>query len=94
MVEVQAGTARQTGRQKYCTEHAIRLLIVYIHLSVYNVQYGAMTTKTKYPSEVQGTEVRLQLSTLHHRGESHYTLGTKTLMNTVGLVSYICSGTM
>ena len=32
-------------------------------------------------SEVLGTEVRLQLSTVHHRGESHYTPGTKTLTN-------------
>ena len=61
-------------------------------LKCYNIQYGIMTTKTltKLPtsSEVLGTEVRLQLSTLYHRGESHYTLGTNTLMNTVGLVSY------
>ena len=50
---------------------------------------SVMTTKTftKLPNLILspiGTDVRLQLSTLHHRGESHYTLGTKTLTNAVG----------
>ena len=64
---------------------------IVISLKCYSVQYGAMTTKTstklQTSSEVLGTEVRLQLSTLHHRGESHYLLSTKTLMNALDLVS-------
>ena len=61
---------------------------IVISLKCYSVQYGAMTTKTstklQTSSEVLGTEVRLQLSTLHDRGKSHCTVGMKTL---VGLVS-------
>ena len=75
-------------RNKYYTEHVIRLPTSIYELKCYNAKYGVMATKTftrlQTSSEVLGTEVRL--STLHHmRREVHYTIGTKAFTNTVGL---------
>ena len=77
------------GRVDACTKEQVlhRLcdycIYIYIYtLKCYNVHYGVMITENIYQTtkpKFLGIKIRLQFN--------HYTPGTKTLMNTVSLMS-------